>query len=213
MEYGEAAAAGPDGRRPPHHVVADHALHRAAGELVLDLLHQLRHRPVGPSLAGSGGGPLRWRAVAMVSCVAVLLLRRGGAAIVPVVAVIGAAVARAGLRGGRRDGQDRGGAVGGGSGVAGAPHAGGGGHGSTPAAAIRGGRHTVTAADSGGRRGSVRCGRGRRRPGRHAGYIGSRSTRGSQVGLPFSTPSSVHLHVLGKKVLLFFFLKKNIQKI
>lgn len=45
VEDGEAAAAGPHGRRPPHHVVADHTLHRPPRQLVLDLLHQLRHRP------------------------------------------------------------------------------------------------------------------------------------------------------------------------
>lgn len=114
VEYGETTAAGPDGRRPPHHVVADHALHRAAGELVLDLLHQLRHRPIAPSLhrrrrrcvltgrgRRRGSRPLRRRTAATVSCVVVLLLRRGGAVIL-VVAVVGtarAAAGRAGLRG------------------------------------------------------------------------------------------------------------------
>lgn len=48
VEDGEAAAAGPHRRRPPHHVVADHALHRPPRQLVLDLLHQLRHRPISP---------------------------------------------------------------------------------------------------------------------------------------------------------------------
>jgi hypothetical protein len=106
VEDGEAAVAGPDGRRPPNHVVADHALHRAAGELVLDLLHQLRHRPIAPSRrrghrrrgrrarTGGGGGrrrgslPLRRRPAAMATRVAVLLLMRSGAAMVARAAVV-----------------------------------------------------------------------------------------------------------------------------
>lgn len=41
VEDGEAAPARPDRGRSPYHVVANHALHGATGELVLDLLHQL----------------------------------------------------------------------------------------------------------------------------------------------------------------------------
>lgn len=63
VEDGVAAAAGPDGRRPPHHVVADHALHRAPRQLVLDLLHQLRHRPISPDGSGSGSRSRRRRAL------------------------------------------------------------------------------------------------------------------------------------------------------
>jgi hypothetical protein len=159
VEYGEAAAAGPDGRRPPHHFVADHALHRTAGELVLDLLHQLRHRPISPSRRRCrrgcaitetsrrrGSRTLRRWAPATVSCVVVLLLRRGRAVIVAVTVIRAAwaAAGRACLRGrsrGRgREGQDRAGGRGGG---AGSPHMGGGDHGSTPAAAIGGGLHTA----------------------------------------------------------------------
>lgn len=46
VEDGEAAGAGPYRRRPPHHVVTDHTLHGAAGELVLYFVDEL----------GDGGG-------------------------------------------------------------------------------------------------------------------------------------------------------------
>jgi len=179
VEYGEAAGAGPDGRRAPHHVVAYHALHRAAGELVLDLLHQLRHRPIassrrrrrrgggsGSALTGRsswrGSRPLRRRTAATVSRVVVLLLRRGrGRAatvvVVPVVvAVIGAAraaVGRPGLRGrGSREGQDRaGGGVGARGRAGGRGGAGGAGAGAgAPLGAGGGGHGSTPAAAIGG---------------------------------------------------------------
>jgi hypothetical protein len=56
VEDGVAAAAGPDGCGPPHHVVADHALHRAPRQLVLDLLYQLRNRAIAPKSRGSVDG-------------------------------------------------------------------------------------------------------------------------------------------------------------
>lgn len=166
VEDGEAAVAGPDGRRPPHHVVADHALHRAAGELVLDLLHELRHGPIAPNcrchrrrrrrsrtgrVRRRGRWPLRQRAAATVARrVVALLLGKRGAAIIAVVGAALAALVGAGLRGRSREGQDWGAgiwarsrAVGGARGAR-APHrAGGGSHGSTPAAAIGGGLHAA----------------------------------------------------------------------
>lgn len=45
VEDGETAGAGPDRGGAADHVVADHALDRAPRELILDLLHELRHRP------------------------------------------------------------------------------------------------------------------------------------------------------------------------
>ena len=118
VEDGEAAAAGPHGRRPPHHVVADHALHRPPGQLVLDLLNQLRHRPAPRrscrrGVRGRERSPLLRRGSAVASAVAVVgrspLLRRG-VAVVGVRAAL-AAVVRTGVGVRVREGQVGGGVV------------------------------------------------------------------------------------------------------